>query len=305
MREITADKKLTFFGRIYWLIATYINGRRKDNSELKVYSTSSFFPINNASFDVCLPEFTPSRCISNILLENINWCKLESLLCGKINVLDIGCGSGLYAEFFQRALDTDFHYTGLDINSNTNWSILESENIKFLEVNAELVENYYENHNLIFSHSALEHISDYRTVVSKINDMASMQKKKIIHIHIVPGPGAFLNYLWHGYRHYNLATLAETFPKNKGFNSFVFELGARESNRVHRYYITRRLVLSRIFSRYKTEKHLLLDDKDYIFARNRAILADSYCHPVLKKSNFLAIFSANFDLSPNNIFDSN
>jgi SAM-dependent methyltransferase len=121
-----------------------------------------------------------------------------------INIIDIGCGSGRYYEYISN-LGSQLNYIGLDIAKNTSWKN-STENKKFYEVelgenNTESIKKIasnLESANLVFSHSALEHIKNDISAIQEINEFCP----NALHLHLVPAPSMFLGEILHGWRRY-------------------------------------------------------------------------------------------------------
>ncbi len=149
-----------------------------------------------------LLNFSPMRIATDSFLVDYllkNFSKNK-----KINILDLGCGNGMYAKQI-RNLGFDIKYIGVDVKYNINWNNIEGDNL-FIEDN--LTENYNQIFNkikkqysidLVLSHSFFEHISNDNEIFLSISDIFN----EINHLHFVPAAISFFNYFRHGFRRYN------------------------------------------------------------------------------------------------------
>ncbi|MCX7164737.1 MAG: class I SAM-dependent methyltransferase [Rhodocyclales bacterium] len=170
---------------------------------------------------------SPSRSLTEAFL-----CRqLPALLpVGEIRVLDIGCGAGglvrLLAELGYRG-----SYVGIDIQDGFDRSEQPGFEKSFLAVDAHRYqpENKFD---LVISVSALEHIPDDARLIRRLGEFLLPGG---LQLHFVPSEWALPVYLWHGYRQYTVASLADRFETSR---TVVFSLGGAASFFLHLFFIT-------------------------------------------------------------------
>ncbi len=125
---------------------------------------------------------------------------------GKIDVLEVGCGSGRAREILARA---GYHgtYTGVDV-----FDRFDREPETPFESSFELMDAHDlepgARFDLIFSNSALEHIPDDAQLIAHLR---TTLRPGGIQLHIIPSGAALYAYLWHGYRQYARGAVAKRF----------------------------------------------------------------------------------------------
>jgi len=242
IHNLNADKKLGRFKKIAYFVLNFIN---------------NLFPTNriDPSVELCLFNLTssknyfekidqmgsPSRILSQLFLVNLPWLDIKKEL-GNINILDIGCGSGLYGE---RLSDYSggliSSYKGIDIAENPVWKDLKLKhaNFSFEKIKDENILSYIPpKTNLFFSQSSLEHLDDV-LYFNQIKEYTEKYKEPIIQIHLVPPPFGLWLYLLHGIRQYtprNISKLTGVFSEND--KKIIYQLGGKHCNRVHFKFIT-------------------------------------------------------------------
>lgn len=148
---------------------------------------------------------TPSRRLCNLFWNQIDWRKLATSLQCKIQILDIGAGSGSYHEIFCDIMGKELgKYTGLDLVKHPEWP----SHLTHLCLSAEDAYKNIDNVNVVVSQSALEHIEHDVATVLSITQRCKEENRKLIQIHLVPGPWVLFLYLWHGWRQYGLKEIA-------------------------------------------------------------------------------------------------
>jgi len=162
---------------------------------------------------------------------------------GKINVLEVGCGSGRAREILAQA---GYHgtYTGVDV-----FDRFDRERDTPFDSSFELIDAHDlepgARFDLIFSNSALEHIPDDAKLITHLR---TTLRPGGIQLHIIPSGAALYAYLWHGYRQYARGAVAKRF---KSSNTSVFALGGLFSLLLHVIFITIPEMLLRLPARKK------------------------------------------------------
>lgn len=162
---------------------------------------------------------------------------------GKIDVLEVGCGSGRAREILARA---GYHgtYTGVDVFDRFDRDPETPFESSFALMDAHDLEPGA-RFDLIFSNSALEHIPDDARLIAHLR---TLLRPGGIQLHIIPSGAALYAYLWHGYRQYARGAVAKRF---KSDNTSVFALGGMFSLLLHMIFITIPEMLLRLPARRK------------------------------------------------------
>lgn len=171
---------------------------------------------------------SPSRLITNLFIDS----ELPKLLPARqIEVLEIGCGAGDMAHRLAR-LGYSGHYTGVDIQDRfrRDHSVDFPFAIDFRKVDAH---QFTPDRpvDLMVSVSTLEHIPADEKLVSRF---PKFFKPGGVELHVVPGGASLLPYLWHGYRQFTPAKLADRF----GPDIDIVKIGGLGSYLLHVLVIT-------------------------------------------------------------------
>lgn len=192
---------------------------------------------------------SPSRQLSHMFWETIDWEKLSYSLKNKINILDIACGAGHYGYRYKRLSKEWFdNYTGLDIYRDEHFP----NEFNHIIDNAENAYLHIKNHNLICSQSGLEHIEYDFVVLDRITNILCKNKKPFVQVHLVPAFASLFLYLWHGWRQYskkNLGTISKLLRNSHNVNIKIIPIGGWRSFYSHMRYITIPNFLSTIIRR--------------------------------------------------------
>jgi SAM-dependent methyltransferase len=151
---------------------------------------------------------------------------------GEVAVLDIGCGSGRLAALLSEA-GYRGRYTGVDAADRFAAHTLAGPAFRTTFVHGDAHEVRLDGpFDLVLSVSALEHIAEDERLLVRLDGMLSAGG---LQVHIVPAPAALLLYLWHGFRQYSAAALADRFGAR---GARAFALGGAASWLVHFLWIT-------------------------------------------------------------------
>ena len=260
--------------RLIWLAENFIrNLNRFSIGKQNVMPLSSGF-INLNNTKVLSRLSTPSRAASDLFWYSLPWPKLKDALGGKINVLDLGCGSGLYGDEIDAATSGELDsYHGIDINQHDKWSYYSSANPKlsYSVAGADDIRKVYNGQGLIISQSVLEHIPNDQKLIGDVCSIALSENKRVLQIHLIPSSACFYKYLWHGYRQYTPANINRLVKNITNSKSYLIPLGGRSCNKTHISWITIPEVQSRIFKRKGKD---WTADNNYLKDRNSAIQFD-------------------------------
>ncbi len=203
MAELSGDGTMRVGNRLRWLVV---------NAVRNVAGCFAFLRVERVGADPATRaraltwHGSPSRLISDQVVEQ----ELQALAGRTLDILDIGCGSGLARRHFTAAGLTG-SYLGIDIDDrfdgDTAYADLAS---RFEQGDAHKVE--LGTADLVFSFSALEHIPDDVALIARLRGTL---KPGGMQVHVVPGGWALLAYLWHGYRHYHRSALNRRFPMDR------------------------------------------------------------------------------------------
>lgn len=250
--KINYDKPLSNLKKIIWFIFNYINNSFKNYKLDKKIKQINFRPTKS-SFDKLSFELSPLRYLTDLFIMEMPWHHFADSL-GKIRLLEVGSGTGIYGEFINSILDDKLEiYTGVDPKSHN----LDKINDKFnfhLDI-SDNIEKYIENHNVILTITALEHFENDLLFFKKIQSHIKKTKKKILQIHIVPSYACLKTYLGHGLRQYTPRTISKITNLFEEDKKYLFSLGNDEFNKLTFEYIT----IPRIFK--KTDKRITENTK--------------------------------------------
>ena len=195
-KKLSFFKKFVYFAFFVW---EWISEKKVNSQvcyEINQTELKNFFGRTD------IRSISPSRIACSVYL--IDFLKKNFLKDEILNIVDIGCGSGRYHEYISN-LGYQLNYVGLDIAENQSWKN-STESKRFYEV--ELGENNTESlkrisdslklADLVFSHSALEHIKNDISAVQEISEFSP----NAMHLHLIPAPSMFLGEMLHGWRRY-------------------------------------------------------------------------------------------------------
>lgn len=233
-----------------------LNALKKVDAKLKI----DYFRPNNfeEQYAKLNKLSSPSRKLSDLFWINTNWNSLKKEL-PKINICDLGCGSGNYffklQEFSKNKIDS---YTGFDIYKYKNWENIQAQhsNVKFNSYNGkELFELIQKKTNLIISQSAIEHFSEDITIFEQIKDFVIHSQQNVYQIHIFPSKATLKLYPFHGIRQYTPRTISKISRLFSDFSEVkLYKLGGEHSNKVHIDFIKKGL-LNRDVRKNNEEKY--------------------------------------------------
>lgn len=192
---------------------------------------------------------SPARFSTNSFLRS----SLRRLFSnGNINILDVGCGSGSYAQLIE-SLGMDFSYLGIDIKESSAW---KQSRFPFKVFNAEDLIHLGQKFNVIISIQSLEHIANDKKAVAGME--ACLEDNGSILIS-VPSKYSLLLYLFHGYRRYSIKNIKSLAHENKLKLLKISAVGGLMSFTLHLFLWTIPTVIlsTRIFEFYKRHKLIL------------------------------------------------
>ena len=239
---INGDNPKNFLERLLYFFQCIINGFKGKSNENIIHR------LELKNYKDKINKGTPSRRLSDMLWCSINWDNLSEQFGKKVNILDLGCGNGLYGYFFRDLLKDKFgSYSGLDVYRDNDFPS------EFLHVQdtAENAHKYVEGINCVVSQSALEHIeADLLTLQNMTERLSYGDSKKFVQIHLVPASASLFLYLWHGWRQYskkNLGFIADLLTSQSKIKIRLIPLGGIKCFCVHLFKITFPGIVRRLF----------------------------------------------------------
>ena len=241
MKKINGDNINGFLKRIIYFIQCISDHGKGSNHSCDIYNPT--LSISN------IDTFgkTPSRILCDYFWNSINFENLKIQLNSNFNIVDIGCGSGVYGKFLKKITGKFFdNYTGLDIYKHHDFPL----EFKHIKAKAESIYNYIDKKtNFVISQSSLEHIEEDKYVLEKTTKKLIENKIPFIQIHMVPASLCLWLYLWHGYRQYskkNLSNISNELKKNFDVNTFIVPIGGKLSFWTHFKYVTLPIYIKKI-----------------------------------------------------------
>jgi SAM-dependent methyltransferase len=258
--NINADHRLSKWSMRFFMAGNRLNNSfpyslldkrlRIKNFSLNEQELKKFWPLTEI-------KSSPSRKLSDLLWLSLPWNKIKEEL-GKINIFDIGCGSGNYGKFFINKANAEISsYVGIDSAFNKNWPELEREfpNFKFHEGNSRHIFPLIpKNSNLLISQSAIEHFKKDISFFKQIRKFILSEKKPVLQIHLFPSAACLSLYRGHGFREYTPRNISKISSLFSNFSDcFLFNLGDKNCNRLHFDFITKPKYITRSKDRRELE----------------------------------------------------
>ena len=234
--EINGDLRLPAADRVRYLVA---NLRRNLAGASTSLVTRAWRPPD-AVFDADgMGTSSPNRGLTEAFIRY----QLAALLpVGQVRVLDVGCGSGSgRTSGLLATVGYCGQYTGVDLNDHfeaDRWAG-DAFETRFVHGDAHTA-NLDGPFDLVMSISALEHVHDDGRLIACLEDLLAPGG---LQVHFVPAPAALFLYLWHGYRQYGAAVIAERFGAS---GTEVFKLGGPAGFLLHLGLITLPEIVFRI-----------------------------------------------------------
>ena len=268
---INADRELNTIKKIQYFILNFICNL-KCRVRIANFSTTKFSPTED-QIDLHLKSLSepqsPSRILSNIFWESIDWRFVTETLQGEIRAIEVGCGSGRYGRKISQLTQIE-SYTGVDIANSPEWNSNSESNFDYVLGSYEDFDSLVANQNLVITQSALEHFENDFKFFRLIGDYARGVTFPVLSIHLLPSPAGLFKFLLHGIRQYNKRSISNLVT-NAGPSSYavLYSLGGLRSNVFHfvsitlRSLILRKWVVSQEIESYrlKVQRPLVIDSK--------------------------------------------
>jgi SAM-dependent methyltransferase len=252
INKISADKKMTKFEHIKWLLNCFLDNMFGNVIFCKKFNLSKYIYDNNNIINyfknIEIIE-TPTRICCD-LFWNESLSKIDK---EKLNIIEIGCGTGKYADYLLKRFPSKINtYVGIDIVENKEWKLLKLKyhNVNFIVDDYQNTDSYLDNIDLIITQSAIEHFEYDLLFFDKILNYIDKYNKNITQIHLLPSAPCLYLYFWHGFRQYTQKKINKIAKLNINFDFNLFELGDNNINKIHFNFITFQKLLNKEQKRY-------------------------------------------------------
>ena len=208
------DKGKTVFDKLLYPIFNVINNMLPyHNTDPRI----NYYTFTSMCLDECFaktnPMSSPARALSNLFWYELPWRELRGKLGGEINILDIGCGEGVYSRKLQKfsgnIIDS---YYGIDVFEFDEWEKRrknDTQKVLFSTYDGKNVPfDSGENINMIISQSAFEHIEEDCTLFNSIALYVNKREAPLLQIHLFPSSACLRLYPFHGIRQYTPRTIS-------------------------------------------------------------------------------------------------
>ena len=226
MKEISGDKALSNQDRLIYLAYNFIRGISGHTCWIR---TKHWHPKKVEGGN----DSPGVQHLNQFLFQELP----KIIPMGKIDMLDVGCGSGYVRKILA---DAGYKgcYTGVDIYKNKDFDRNETHAFKsiFIESKIEDLETD-KKFDLVLSVTSLEHIENDALAVRKCDYFL---KPEASQIHILPTFWLLFSHLWHGYRQYSPQNIKSLFNQKQ---YKVYSLGGLFSFFLHVSFIMVPLIL--------------------------------------------------------------
>ena len=271
MHVINADRELDTIKKIQYFILNFICNL-KCKVRIVNFSTKKFSPtedqIDSHLKSLSEPQ-SPSRILSNIFWESIDWSFVNETLQGEIRAIEVGCGSGRYGRKISQLTQIQ-SYMGVDIANSPDWNSNSESNFDYVLGSYEEFDSIVDKQNLVITQSALEHFENDLKFFGLIGDYARSVTFPVLSIHLLPSPAGLFKFLLHGIRQYNKRSISNLLASAGPTNyAVLYSLGGIRSNFFHfvsitlRSLILRKWIVSQEIESYKVkvQRPLVIDSK--------------------------------------------
>lgn len=248
---LNADKRLSKWQRIAWMAHNLRNNALPNAGVDKRIIERGFRTppdVLDALWHEVASDASPSRRLCDFFWLRLPWDKMLATL-EQARVLEVGCGSGVYGRLIERQAGERFeYYRGVDIDPHPAWpSFANDARFSFVHGRAAQGMEYFEDANIILTQSALEHFEEDLLFFEQLAQHVNAARHPIVQFHLVPSAACLLTYPWHGVREYTPRTLSRiTRLFDDNTRIYLYRLGGRRSNKLHRAFITWPRYLQRV-----------------------------------------------------------
>jgi hypothetical protein len=266
---INSDYPLSLPSKFFYILLNLFNNSLnfspKKGLEIRYLNNSSSNEL--ADRIAASGKISPARFLSNEFWRHLNLDNLRDALGGRIEALEIGCGTGRYGKLLLER-DRTLKYLGVDISEPIEWAPGVDTDANFLKASYEDVEDYLSDHNFLFTQSALEHFDNDLELFSKISENRNRTKLPLIQVHVFPSAPCLRTFLWHGIRQYNFRTIRKIIKNSEPETTpILICLGGSATNSFHWKSITK-------FSIQKLHERMYTSLPNYSLSLARAIKED-------------------------------
>lgn len=262
-----ADLKLNPIGKIGYLFSNlYNNAFPHHHIDPSILERNYQPHIDVQAKDLLQQTPSPSRFLSDLFWKDLPWSNIRQEL-QSITILDIGCGSGRYADLLYRLSNKQVNtYVGLDIYKHPLWQKRKkTKPFIYFKVfqGTNIIKDIPKKTNMIVSQSAFEHITNDLLFFKEIANYCILYKKPLIQVHLLPSSICLFQYLFHGIRQYTPRTISKISQLFSKFSRvYLYSLGGSHCNKLHFQDITPSLLMLKKDQRQqhpKQYKEKLLD----------------------------------------------
>lgn len=136
----------------------------------------------------------------------------------KPEVIDFGCGRGMYSKLFKRF--NKFKYEGIDLDKKEEWKDFSSENVNYSAQDGTKLNFKDEKFNFAIAITSLEHIEDEKQAISELYRVVKKNSNVII---IVPTRPYWLFQLGRHCFHHNSKKQLIRLVKSKPFKIIKYK----------------------------------------------------------------------------------
>ena len=276
-------KPVGMMRRIKWVFFNLLNNAFPNYVIHENHQIIKFSPLAKdvEKYWSILPRSTPSRILCDLFWLKLPWNNFKNSL-GRLNILDIGCGVGIYFDRLKRYSGLDLSYTGLDVNNNISNICNQNYSFELInKFNVSLVRKHLKRGvNLIISIYSMEHILNDLEYFRSIHKAQLLEKKKILQIHIFPSAECLFYYFVHGIRQYTPRNVNKISSLYTGHaNCFLVSLGGRLS---HRYFLKENLswrVQNQLGNQMEMKPYMHCNPSKTVNMKNILKRDHSFCSP--------------------------
>lgn len=187
------------------------------------------------------PGLSPHRYWCNWFWTALPWPALRRHL-GGLDVLDLGCGSGAYAGYWDACSGGLDRYTGVDFTARDAWTAGNAAPGRTFHASDIIrhIESHPLSARLLLSQSALEHFPQDTRLMRLLLDRVRAAGTPCVQIHLVPSAACLELYREHGVRQYTPRSIERMLAgyRPAGARCRVVGLGGEASNRVQHDWLT-------------------------------------------------------------------
>ncbi len=240
---LSADYGLTKLQRILWMVYNLRNNSLP-NWRVDPRIDHRLFQLQDGDIDRMWHDVadtaSPARRLCDYFWMSMPWDRLPGDFF-PVRAAETGCGTGVYGVLLEKLLGPRFgSYHGSDIAAKPDWEVAQRDaRFTFAADRAGLVRNSLDGRNLLFTQSALEHFEEDLDYFRQVSEYVASADYPILQVHLVPSAACLSTFPWHGIRDYTPRTISKiTQLFDDATKCYLFALGGKRCNAVHRGYVT-------------------------------------------------------------------